>query len=78
LFIIIALGELILITGNTVGDLTLNFYTLTGFPQHPGRHDVHVVDLFQLQRGKRHRSRGKRPTTAAGKRVSSTSISTFR
>jgi low temperature requirement protein LtrA len=31
LFIIIALGELILITGNTVGDLTLNFYTLTAF-----------------------------------------------
>jgi low temperature requirement protein LtrA len=29
LFVIIALGELILITGNTVGDLTLNFYTLT-------------------------------------------------
>jgi low temperature requirement protein LtrA len=31
LFIIIALGELILITGNTVGDLTLNPYTLTAF-----------------------------------------------
>lgn len=31
LFIIIALGELILITGNTVGDLTLDFYTLTAF-----------------------------------------------
>jgi low temperature requirement protein LtrA len=31
LFIIIALGELILITGNTVGDLTRNFYTLTAF-----------------------------------------------
>lgn len=31
LFIIIALGELILITGNTVGDLTLNAYTLTAF-----------------------------------------------
>jgi low temperature requirement protein LtrA len=31
LFIIIALGELILITGNTVGGLTLNFYTLTAF-----------------------------------------------
>jgi low temperature requirement protein LtrA len=31
LFVIIALGELILITGNTVGDLTLNFYTLTAF-----------------------------------------------
>jgi low temperature requirement protein LtrA len=31
LFIIIALGELILITGNTVGDLTLNFYTLAAF-----------------------------------------------
>jgi low temperature requirement protein LtrA len=31
LFIIIALGELILITGNTVGDLTLNLYTLTAF-----------------------------------------------
>jgi low temperature requirement protein LtrA len=31
LFIIIALGELILITGNTVGDMTLNPYTLTAF-----------------------------------------------
>lgn len=31
LFIIIALGELILITGNTVGDLTLNAHTLTAF-----------------------------------------------
>jgi low temperature requirement protein LtrA len=31
LFIIIALGELILITSNTMGDLTLNFYTLTAF-----------------------------------------------
>jgi low temperature requirement protein LtrA len=31
LFIIIALGELILITGNTVGDLTLNFYTVAAF-----------------------------------------------
>jgi low temperature requirement protein LtrA len=31
LFIIIALGELILITGNTVGDLTLNPFTVTAF-----------------------------------------------
>lgn len=31
LFVIIALGELILITGKTVGDLTLNFYTLAAF-----------------------------------------------
>jgi len=31
LFVIIALGELILITGNTVGDLTLNLYTLAAF-----------------------------------------------
>jgi low temperature requirement protein LtrA len=31
LFIIIALGELILITGNTVGDLNPNFHTLTAF-----------------------------------------------
>jgi low temperature requirement protein LtrA len=31
LFVIIALGELILITGNTVGDLTLNLFTLTAF-----------------------------------------------
>lgn len=31
LFIIIALGELILITGNAVGDLTLDFHTLTAF-----------------------------------------------
>jgi low temperature requirement protein LtrA len=29
LFVIIALGELILISGNTVGDLTLNFYVMT-------------------------------------------------
>lgn len=31
LFVIIALGELILITSNTVGDMTLNQYTLTAF-----------------------------------------------
>jgi low temperature requirement protein LtrA len=31
LFIIIALGELLLITGNTIGDLTLDFHTLTAF-----------------------------------------------
>jgi low temperature requirement protein LtrA len=31
LFVIIALGELLLITGNTVGDLTADFYTLTAF-----------------------------------------------
>jgi low temperature requirement protein LtrA len=31
LFVIIALGELLLMTGNTRGDLTVNFYTLTAF-----------------------------------------------
>jgi low temperature requirement protein LtrA len=31
LFVIIALGEMVLITGNTVGDLTLNSYTLAAF-----------------------------------------------